>query len=85
MACNAFGNLAALDKARNEGLRNADFAAKRDVLRAAASDYHTLADIAAVSAWTADVIVARTDILARKVEAALELPPPFAGSRGVRR
>ena len=26
MACNAFGNLAALDKARNERLRNADFA-----------------------------------------------------------
>ena len=84
MACNAFGNLAALDKARNEGLRNADFAEKRDVLRAAASDYHTLADIPETGPWTADVIDARTDRLARQVEAALDLPPPFSGPRGGR-
>lgn len=84
MACNAFGNLAALDKARNEGLRNADFAGKRDVLRAAAADYHTLADIPADGAWTAEVIDARTDKLATQVETALELPPPFAGGRGGR-
>ena len=79
MACNAFGNLAALDKARNEGLRNADFAGKRAVLLAAATDYHTLTDIPTEGAWTAEVIDARTDKLARQVEAALDLPPPFPG------
>lgn len=84
MACNAFGNLAALDKARNEGLRNADFAAKRGVLRAAAADYHTLSDIPADGAWTAEAIDARTDKLAQQVEAALDLPPPFPGSRSGR-
>ena len=82
MACNAFGNLAALDKARNEGLRNADFAEKRDVLRAAAADYHTLRDLPPEGDWTADVIDVRTDKLARQVEAYIDLPPPFTGPRG---
>ncbi len=81
MACNAFGNLAALDKARNEGLRNADFVAKRAVLLAAAADYTTLADVPAITEWTAAAIEARTERLALKVEAALELPPPFTGGR----
>ena len=82
MACNAFGNLAALDKSRNEGLRNADFAEKRDVLRAAAADYHTLRDLPPEGDWTADVIDVRTDKLARQVEAYIDLPPPFTGPRG---
>ncbi len=81
MACNAFGNLAALDKARNEGLRNADFSAKRTVLLTAASDYKTLADVPADGDWTADAIVARTERMAQQVQAALDLPPPFTGNR----
>ncbi len=81
MACNAFGNLAALDKARNEGLRNADFSAKSAVLVQAAADFKTLADLTEATAWTAEAIEARTERLARHVEAQLDLPPPFTGTR----
>jgi Protein of unknown function DUF262/Protein of unknown function (DUF1524) len=81
MACNAFGNLAALDKARNEGLRNADFVAKRIVLSEAAADYKTLADVPATGDWTTATIEARTELLAKQVETALELPPAFTGIR----
>lgn len=81
MACNALGNLAALDKARNEGLRNVDFSSKLKVLQAAAADYLTLADVPAAAAWTSAVIEARTQRLAAEAEAALNLPPAFTGSR----
>jgi Protein of unknown function (DUF1524) len=81
MACNALGNLAALDKARNEGLRNADFDAKRAVLLAAAADFRTLADVPETGPWTAARIEDRTSRLASQVEMLLDLPAPFEGTK----
>jgi Protein of unknown function (DUF1524) len=77
LACNTLGNLAALDRVRNELLKNAEFAAKRAVFEEAAGEYLTLADLSHVTAWTTDEIATRTERMAAAVEAALELPSAF--------
>jgi hypothetical protein len=84
LACHALGNLAGLDKDRNEALRNAEYAAKTAVYATAAADYPGLADLASIPTWNDAAIEARTERLARRVEELLDLPPAFAGppSRG---
>jgi hypothetical protein len=74
LACNALGNLAALDRTRNERLKNKRFAEKAAVYQVAAKDFATLRDVDPTQPWTPQVIAQRTQRLAAAVEWALALP-----------
>jgi hypothetical protein len=75
-ACHTLGNLAALDKFRNEKIKNAVFAEKRPVFAEATAEHRTLEGIAGLETWSREAIDARTTDLAGKIEAFLDLPPP---------
>ncbi len=79
LACHALGNLAGLDKDRNEALRNAEFDEKAKVYSAAAIDYPGLADFVGIDRWDDAAIEARTERVASRIESLLDLPPPFNG------
>jgi hypothetical protein len=74
LACHTLGNLVALDKVRNEKLRNVSFAEKLPVLADAAREFKLLADVDAGKGWNADTIQARTERLAKLTTAYLDLP-----------
>ncbi len=80
LACHALGNLAALDKGRNERVSNNSFAEKRAIYETAAGEFNTLRDVVTVSEWSGAAIEARTERLADEVIRYLDLPPAF--SRG---
>jgi Protein of unknown function DUF262/Protein of unknown function (DUF1524) len=77
LACNTLGNLAALDRVRNERLKNAEFAEKLKVFTDAAPDFASLSDIQQHSVWSAQAIAARTERMASQIEAALDLPEAY--------
>ena len=77
LSCHALGNLAGIDKQRNEILKNAEFALKQPIYVAAAAEYATLIDVAAAGQWTQIEIESRTERLAVDIERHLDLPPPF--------
>ncbi|MGE0596603.1 MAG: DUF262 domain-containing HNH endonuclease family protein [Hyphomonadaceae bacterium] len=77
----ALGNLALIDYKANEDMGNADFAGKLPVLRAQASKYRLVADIAGERVWSTTVIAARTKRLSDLAWAALQLPPPRTPAR----
>ncbi len=77
LACNTLGNLAALDRVRNEKLKNAEFVGKVAVFQSAASEFATLRDIGGDQLWTAAAIAARTARLAVDIETALDLPAAY--------
>jgi hypothetical protein len=74
LACHTLGNLVALDKVRNEKLRNISFAAKLPVLAEAARDFKLLADVDPDRSWNADTIQSRTEHLATVATMYLDLP-----------
>lgn len=80
LACHALGNLAALDKGRNERVSNNSFADKLAVYETAAAEFVTLQDVVTVSAWTATAIQERTARMADGIMRQLDLPPAFAGT-----
>ncbi|HVY85051.1 MAG TPA: DUF262 domain-containing HNH endonuclease family protein [Caulobacterales bacterium] len=74
--CHALGNLAVIEYKANEGMGNADFAAKLPVLREQAQKFKLMGDVATHDAWTAEIIGARTKKLCDFVWRELQLPPP---------
>jgi Protein of unknown function (DUF1524) len=77
LACNTLGNLAALDRVRNEKLKNAEFKAKVVVFEEASAEFVTLSAISGDQPWTSAAISDRTARLAGEIEAALDLPTAF--------
>jgi hypothetical protein len=73
-ACHTLGNLAALDKVRNEKLKNASFTEKLPVFAAARGDFKTLAVVPVLTDWSEAAIDERTQRLANLIETALDLP-----------
>lgn len=80
LACHALGNLAALDKVRNERVSNNSFADKKSVYETAAGEFVTLQDVVTLPAWTAAAIQQRTERMAAGIMRQLDLPAPFAGT-----
>jgi hypothetical protein len=73
LACNALGNLAAIDKLRNMKLRNQWYPQKQPIYAQAAADFVTLRDLPAATTWSAEDIQARTARLAETIERELGL------------
>lgn len=80
LACHALGNLAALDKVRNERVSNNSFADKKAIYETAVEEFVTLRDVVGVAAWSSAAIQERTERMAGEVMRQLDLPPPFAGT-----